>query len=200
MKALEPQTEELREKLKKFTRESVGRPPLEDTFPDLRQAIIDLATAGAGADARRRTNLLDACQTLDDLSGGLNALGYNLSRSALYLRLVPRRADNKHGKQHVRTVPVKIHRAKNNIRHRHQDAEFTFATKEYLKNIPTLFGNKAVFVISIDDKAKVPIGITAAKSQAPLVMHMEYDIRLPDHDFVKGKNTNCLHLCMQPVR
>ena len=62
----------------------------------------------------------------------LNALGYNLSRSALYLRLVPRRADSKHGKQHVRTVPVKIRRAKINIRNRHQHAEFT---KEYLKNI-----------------------------------------------------------------
>ena len=97
----------------------MGRPPLEDTFPDLRHAIIDLATEGAGAEARRRTNLLDACQTLDDLSGGINALGYNLSRSALYLRLVPRRVDSKHRKQHVRTVPVKIRRAKNNIRSRY---------------------------------------------------------------------------------
>ena len=38
--------------------------------------------------------------------------------------------------------------------------------------------------MSIDDKARVPIGLTAAKSQAPMLMHMEYKVKLPDHDFV----------------
>ena len=38
----------------------------------------------------------------------------------------------------------------------------------------------------MDDKAKVPIGITAAKKQSPLIMHMEYQITLPDHDFIVG--------------
>ena len=47
-----------------------------------------------------------------------------------------------------------------------------------------MFGPADVLVLSIDDKAKVPIGITAATKQAPLVMHMTYEIRLPDHDFV----------------
>ena len=41
-------------------------------------------------------------------------------------------------------------------------------------------------MLSIDDKAKVPIGVTAAKYQSALVMHMTYEIRLPDHDFVKA--------------
>ena len=47
-----------------------------------------------------------------------------------------------------------------------------------------LFGPESVFVVSIDDKAKVQLGITAATRQAPLIMHMEYEVRLPDHDFV----------------
>ena len=38
----------------------------------------------------------------------------------------------------------------------------------------------------MDDKAKVLIGITAAKKQTPSLMHMEYQITLPDHDFVVG--------------
>jgi hypothetical protein len=38
--------------------------------------------------------------------------------------------------------------------------------------------------LSCDDKARVPIGITAANAQSPLVMHMEYKVTLPDHDFV----------------
>ena len=46
------------------------------------------------------------------------------------------------------------------------------------------------FVLSVDDKTKVPIGVTAAKYQSPLVMHMTYKIRLPDHDFVKASKHN----------
>ena len=38
----------------------------------------------------------------------------------------------------------------------------------------------------MDDKAKVSIGITAAKKQTPLLMHMEYQVTLSDHDFVVG--------------
>ena len=34
-------------KLKKFTHTSSGRPPLEDTYPDLHQAIVALSTTGA---------------------------------------------------------------------------------------------------------------------------------------------------------
>ena len=41
-------------------------------------------------------------------------------------------------------------------------------------------------IISQDDKAKVPLGITAAKTQAPVLMHLEYKVRLPDHDWVVG--------------
>ena len=37
---------------------------------------------------------------------------------------------------------------------------------------------------SQDDKAKVPIGLTAASKQAPMFMHMEYQVTLPNHDFV----------------
>ncbi|CAH0560583.1 unnamed protein product [Brassicogethes aeneus] len=35
-----------------------------------------------------------------------------------------------------------------------------------------------------DDKARVPIGLIAANKQAPLLMHVEYKVSLPDHDFV----------------
>ena len=37
---------------------------------------------------------------------------------------------------------------------------------------------------SQDDKCKVTIGITAGNKQAPLIMHMEYQVVLPDLDFV----------------
>ena len=171
-------------RLKQFTHQHAGRPPLENACPELHKALVEIAAAGAGADSRRRTDVLNACNTLDDLRAALLKEGFKLNRQAVYLRLIPTRSDSADGKLHVRTVPVKIRRARNSKRKKHQDADFCFATKTHLKNIATMFGSDSVLVISADDKAKVPLGITAATRQAPLVMHMEYEIRLPDHDFV----------------
>lgn len=41
-----------------------------------------------------------------------------------------------------------------------------------------------VGVLSQDDKSRVPIGITAAKVQAPALMHLNYRVKLADHDWV----------------
>ena len=88
------------------------------------------------------------------------------------------------GKRHVRIVPVKIRKATNNLHKKHIDADFTFASKTFLQDIATLLEPESVFVVSIDDKAKVPLRITVATRQAPLVMHIGYEVRLPDHEFV----------------
>ena len=37
---------------------------------------------------------------------------------------------------------------------------------------------------SQDDIAKASTGMTTASKQAPMFMHMEYQVTLPDHDFV----------------
>ena len=81
--------------------------------------------------------------------------------------------------------PLKIRRAKNNIRSNHQDADFTFATKGSFKKITSFFGSDNVLVLSVNDKDKVPIGVTAVKYQTPLLIHMTYEVRMPDHDFPK---------------
>ena len=39
-----------------ITHEKPGRPPLEDTYPELHKTIVALATATAGADSRRRSD------------------------------------------------------------------------------------------------------------------------------------------------
>ena len=157
-------------KLRKFTHALSGRLPLEDAYPQLHQAIVELATAGAGADFRRRTDVLNVCKTLDDLHTGLLKEGYVLSCQALYLRLIPRRSDTIERKSHVRKVPVKIRKAQNTLRNKHEDANFCFATKKYMKDIASLFGAENDSVLSADDKAKVQIGVTAANKQSPLIM------------------------------
>ncbi|CAF4303346.1 unnamed protein product [Adineta steineri] len=97
------------------------------------------------------------------------------------------------GKRYVSTIPVKLIRAQNAGRNTHLDSQFAPATIEYLKDLAMLFGSKSVFVISQDDKARVPLGLPAAKKQALLLMHLEYRSELPDHDFVIAENINEFH-------
>ena len=47
-----------------------------------------------------------------------------------------------------------------------------------------IVGQDFVLVLSIDDKAKIPVKIPAATKQVPMVMYMIYEIRLPDHNFL----------------
>ena len=178
------QSHENNKSLKQFIKKRPGRPALKDLYLDLHKAIVAIATAGAGADSRWGTENLNACLILDNLWDSLIKDGYELSRSALSLRFLPRPWDREEGKRHTKTDPVKIRNAKNNLRKKHADANFKFATKDYLKNILSIFGLNFVLVLSIDDKAKVSIEMTAATKLASMVMHMTYEIRLPDHDFV----------------
>ncbi|CAF2942534.1 unnamed protein product [Rotaria sp. Silwood2] len=106
----------------------------------------------------------------DDLSEELEQRGFIISRSATYLRLMPRQLNTSEGKRHVSTIPVKLVRAHNTGRCSHADSYFAAATVEYLKDLATLFGLKSVFVMIQDDNARVPFGIPAAKQQAPLLM------------------------------
>ena len=46
------------------------------------------------------------------------------------------------------------------------------------------YGEGCVFFLSQDDKARVPLGLPAANKQVRVVMHLQYRIKLPDHDFV----------------
>lgn len=53
----------------------------------------------------------------------------------------------------------------------------------HLEDLASSLGPEQVFFLSQDDKCKVPIGKTAATKQTPFCMHLEYQVRLPDHDF-----------------
>lgn len=99
-------------------------------------------------------------------------------------RLLPRRSNSTEGKRHVRTVPVRLIKASNDEHKKHDDQYFATNTINHLKTLAGSFGGDAVFFLSQDDKARVPIGLPAARKQAPLLMHLDYKITLPDHDFV----------------
>ncbi|CAH1103778.1 unnamed protein product [Psylliodes chrysocephalus] len=47
-----------------------------------------------------------------------------------------------------------------------------------------MLGPDQVFFLSTDDKARVPLGNIAANAQAPIIIHLDYRVKLPDHEFV----------------
>ena len=127
-----------------------------------------------------------AVTTLDDLLSELKNLGFLLSRSATYLRLLPGRGNISEEYRHVQTVPVTLIRPENNLRKTNKDRMFAKSYMDDLINVCKFFGPQSVLFLSKDDKARVLLGLAAASLQAPILMHMEYKVRLPDHNFVLG--------------
>ncbi|XP_037033492.1 uncharacterized protein LOC119072388 isoform X2 [Bradysia coprophila] len=161
-----------------------GRPRIEETQSELLNALVDIATYGCGADQKRRSNMMRSIHTLDELTAELNSQGFQVKRGAVYLRLLPRNSSTIEGKRHITTVPVKLVRATNDLHKQHVDTKFCKASISYLEEVASVLGPKEVLWLSQDDKARVPIGKTAANKQTPLVMHLEYRVQLPDHDWI----------------
>ena len=85
-----------------------GRPPIETDQPQLLSTILDIVEASSSTDERRRSGMIRSLKTLDDLQSALKNAGFNLSRSATYCRLLPKRGNTKEAKRHVVTVPVRL--------------------------------------------------------------------------------------------
>ncbi|CAG8771556.1 41463_t:CDS:2 [Gigaspora margarita] len=162
----------------------VGRPRLEETQPGLLETILRLVSSDGQADERRRSEMIRSVKTLDQLQAALEQLNYKISRSATYLRLLPKRVNTKEGKRHVKTVPVKLLRSQNTARKRHEDTHFCASLVRNIKEMVSLLGPQSVLTISQDDKARIPLGLAAANKQAPILMKVEYRVELPDHDWV----------------
>jgi hypothetical protein len=103
-------------------------------------------------------------KTLDELSSALKSKGFNISRSGLYLHLIPRRSDTTEGKRHITTVPVTLVRAQTDSHKNHIDVKFGKATINNLEEIAAWLGPKEVCFLSQDDKARVPISSWSSKS------------------------------------
>ena len=113
-------------------------------------------------------------------------MGIHLSRSALYLRLLPKRGNTIEAKRHVQTVPVKLLRPENSLRKINDDRMFAKSFTDDMKDLDPLFGPEVMVYLSNDDKARIPLGLAAAHLQAPILMSLKYKVRLPDHDFAVG--------------
>lgn len=66
-------------------RNEVGRPRLETDQPELLKTIIDIATYGAAADERRRSEALRSIKSLDELTSQLHDQGFKVLVYAINL-------------------------------------------------------------------------------------------------------------------
>ena len=164
----------------------VGRPRIEVDQPGLLSDILKIATIGAACGEKRREDIFRTVKTLDDLHQEITNLGYQVSRSALYLRLEPRCRTTHQGKKHVQTVPVKLVRPQNNLRKGHSDRAFASESFKGVDKIAGHIGSHACLYVSRDDKSSVPLGVIAAKRQSSILMNLKARVRLPDHDFKVG--------------
>ena len=172
--------------LQRYSQVKIGRPSTEDLQPGFINSLKDIVQLHlGGTDERRRSEIIRTVKTLDDLKSELEGLGFNISRMGLYYHLLPKRAKTIEGRRHHPAVPVRLIRAQNTKRLQHPDRDFCYQTQLMIKSVCKLFGPECVTFLSVDDKARVPIGLTAAQKQSPLMMSLEYEVRLPDHDFVK---------------
>ncbi|GBN03831.1 hypothetical protein AVEN_233030-1 [Araneus ventricosus] len=169
-------------KRKLSLRDSVGRQSLNVDQPLLLKTIADIAIIRSAADAKRRSESIRSVKTLDDLTAELKKVGFTISRT--YLRLLPRNSSTIEGRRHFTTVPVKLSGAQADYHRSHIDSQFAATSKRYLETLASILGPTQVFFLSQNDKARVRLGITAANEQAPILMHMEYRVCLPDHDWV----------------
>ena len=67
------------------------------------------------------------------------------------------------------------------------NAHFAMASVKYAGDLAEIFSDEHVFFPSQDDKARVPIGLPVSEKQDVILMHLEYKMSFPDHDFPIGK-------------
>ena len=150
------------------------------------EAIRQSAIPGSAAHERRCNKVIETVKSLDQLTEALNHKGYTLQCSSVYLFLFPKNSRTIEGRRHIHTSPVKRFKSPHSTHAAHVSTKFARSSIKSVEEIATILGPKEVIIHYMDDKAKVLIGITAAKKQTLLLMHMEYQVTLPEYDFSVG--------------
>ena len=163
------------------------------------EVICRIVIRGSAAHKRRRNEMVRTVKSLDQLTETLNHEGFDLKRSTIYLHLLPKNSRTIEGKRHIRTAPVKLYKSENSKRSAMCLCAFSYVSTKFaissiraLEQIAASLGPEVTFY-SMNDKAKVQIGITATKKQTSLFMHLEYQVTLPDCGFVVGSKHKLIH-------
>lgn len=72
------------------------------------------------------------------------------------------------------------------------DGVFYSATIRRLEELASFFEPQEACFFSQDEYCRAPIGPTGANKQSPLLMHVEYRVSLPDHDWVVAERNKLI--------
>ena len=123
-------------------------------------AIAKIAVTGSAAHERRHSEVTRTVKTLDQLTAALGRKGFDHRSSSVYLRLIPQNICSIEGKRHVNTAPVKLLCSENCKYSSHVGPMFARSTIQHWE-VAGFLGPEEVVFHSQDDKAKVPIRVTA---------------------------------------
>ncbi|CAG8848641.1 34766_t:CDS:2, partial [Gigaspora margarita] len=62
--------------------------------------------------------------------------------------------------------------------------------KRNIKKMVLLLEPQSILTISQDDKARIPLGLAIANKQVPILIRLEYRVKLPDYDWIVTENTS----------
>ena len=131
----------------------------------------------------------------------------NLSRTITYHRLLHANMHHKDGKTHAYTVHVKICRPRNDLRQKHRDSHFAMVSVKFARELANLFGTIMCFSCTKmykfyhfgTRKTCVYLGLPIFKKQTIILMHLEYKVMLPDHDFLTIRKHKLIPSVSLPV-
>ena len=95
----------------------------------------------------------------------------------------------------MKTVPVKLLRPENTLRKANTDRMYAKCSVDDVQRLCSLFGPDEVLFLS---ESRTPLGLAVANLQAPILMHLDYKVRLNDHSFVHVVGTG--HNLMRMVQ
>lgn len=144
---------------------------------------------------RRRIDTIHAPVTLAVLTREFNARNKELlvditskgvvSKSWIYNHMAPVRWTSMEGQRHKRGAVLKAKRAQFNHHEYHPDTKFCRAQIYMAEDFVRMLPDKCA-VLSLDEKAKIPLGLPALSKTTKQVMNLHEPIQLSDHTFSKG--------------
>ena len=113
--------------------------------------------------------------------------GYELSYSEFGLYFWPRNWNTREGKRHIyaKDTKLKMVRAQMTARKTHPAHAHCYCLRQDAKKLAATLGSSAIY-LTIDNKAKVPVGVNCATKQTPLMMQLRNEVRLNDHSIAVG--------------
>ena len=106
-----------------------------------------------------------------------------------FFRLLPKNARHCDAKRPVKVVPVKLSWPQNNLWKKHVDCHFAMAFVKHARELASLFWDENVFFFSMDDKARVLLGLLVWKKETAILMQLGKIISW-SHLFILHLNKN----------